>query len=124
MTARTALRSWAPSAAATAEARMMPGKAKTTSAMRMMTESTIPEKNPAIAPRAEPIAIATAHQQDGQWQREAGAVQDPAEHVAAELVGPEQVEVRRRRIEGAELEVRWVRAPARGRRWRSGSRRG
>ena len=60
MTARTALRSYAPSAAATAKARMMPGKANTTSAIRIMTESTEPAKKPAMAPRVEPIIMATA----------------------------------------------------------------
>ena len=62
-----------------------------------------------MAPRAEPIIMATATSRTARGQREAGAVQDPAEHVAAELVGPEQVEVRRGRVKGGELEVRRVR---------------
>ena len=36
------------------------------------------------------------HQHDRQRERQAGAVQDAAEHVAAELVRAEQVGVRRR----------------------------
>ena len=60
ITANTALRSSGPSAAATAMARMIPGNANTRSAIRMMTESTKPAKKPAMAPRVEPIIIATA----------------------------------------------------------------
>jgi hypothetical protein len=39
---------------------MMPGKANTRSAMRMMMASTIPPKNPATEPRVEPMTMATA----------------------------------------------------------------
>ncbi len=77
--------------------------------MRMMTASTTPPKNPAMAPRVEPIDHGHGDEQDGQGEREAGAVQDAAEHVPAELVRAEQVDVGGGGVERAELQVRGVR---------------
>ncbi len=57
-TAITAFRSCGPSAAAIASARMMPGKAKTRSARRMITLSTQPPKKPAIPPSTAPMIMA------------------------------------------------------------------
>ena len=74
---------------------MMPGKAKTRSAIRMMTASTIPPKNPAMAPRAEPMIMATATSRAARGSERRAPYRTRLNTSRPELVGAEQVHVGR-----------------------------
>ena len=89
--ANTALRMLGPSAAVTAIAKMMVGKAIKSSVRRIKISSHTPPKKPATAPMSQPTtpSMRTTANPAGMVMRP--PVKHPAEDVAPEFVRPQQV---------------------------------
>ncbi len=88
----------APSAAVITMARMTVGKASIRSVKRMTTPSTRPPKKPDTVPTKCAQHDREKHRGEADRDRNPGAIDDPAQDVAAERVGAEPVG-RRRRLE-------------------------
>ena len=96
-----------PSSAAMASASIRGGKAKTASMIRMRMPSRQPPKNPAMRPIGRAKATEMQHDQGTDVQLDWRAGDDPAEDVAADAVGPEEVEAGRPVVELG-TQMRWV----------------
>ena len=81
----------APSAPEIAIASSTEGKAKNTSTVRMIAVLTRPPTKPATMPSEVPIDEGEEHRRDADEQRQPPAIDQPREHVAAELVGAERI---------------------------------
>ena len=80
-----------PSAATNASASRICGNDSVTSTTVTMTVSTLPPTNPLTSPSGHADEQAHDHGRDADQQRDARAVDDPAEDVAADLVRAERI---------------------------------